>query len=92
MAALEQDATLYKPVYVDCTAAWVDDPGERERVWKKVNELPEPLGFDPEPDFKSPSNPGFGLLGLEPWRIVLVTFPAPSMDAGQRVWRLRPEA
>jgi len=26
-------------------------------------------------------------LQLTPWRIALVTFPAPSHDEGQRIWR-----
>jgi general stress protein 26 len=80
-------ADLAKPVYADCTAEWVDDLAEKQRIWQLFKEAPEPLGYDPAPLFGSPESEGFGLLKLTPWRIDLVTFPAPSMDEGTRVWR-----
>lgn len=78
---------VQKPLYVDCRAEWVGDARERERVWKLASSEPPPLGFDPAPDFGAPDDPRFGVLKLSPWRIVLVTFPAASHDAGQRIWR-----
>ncbi|MEJ2133544.1 MAG: hypothetical protein P8Y95_18415 [Gammaproteobacteria bacterium] len=78
---------IQRPVYVDCKATWVDDLAIKERVWNLVKSEPPPLGLDPAPDFESPQNPRFGLLKLAPWRIVLVTFPAESYDAGHVVWR-----
>jgi len=80
-------ADIMKPVYVDCTAEWVNDLAEKQRIWELFLNTPSPLGFDPAPDFISPSHENFGVLKLTPWRIALVNFPAPSHEAGQRIWR-----
>ena len=78
---------IQKPVYVDCTAAWVDDPAEKHRVWNLFKDTPEPVGYDPAIDFIRPDHETFGVLEFTPWRIALVTFPAPSQYEGQRIWR-----
>ena len=80
-------ADVMNPVYVDCTAEWVDDDAEKERIWNLFLTTPEPLGYDPALSFGSLNGGDFGLLKLTPWRIDLVTFPAPSMDEGTKVWR-----
>ena len=80
---------VMKPVYVDCTAEWMDDPNEKRRIWELFLNAPPPLGFDPTPDFISPTHENFGVLKLTPWRIALVNFPAPSHEAGQRIWHRR---
>jgi general stress protein 26 len=77
---------VQKPLYVNCTASWSGDSKERRRVWQAVLDTPEPVGFDPTSDFRSPDNEEFGLLKLTPWKIVLVTFPAESYEAGHQVW------
>jgi general stress protein 26 len=78
---------VQRPLYVDCRATWVEESDERKRIWNLAASEPPPLGFDPAPDFESQANPNFGVLKLSPWRIVLVTFPAASYDAGHQVWR-----
>src|ERR1044071_5473786 len=35
-----------KPVYVECTAEWVDKVEEKLRVWELHKTIPPPLGFD----------------------------------------------
>lgn len=40
-----------KPVYVDCTAAWVRESGETQRIWELHKTMPPPLGFDPTPHY-----------------------------------------
>jgi general stress protein 26 len=82
-------ADVMKPVYVDCMAEWVNELAEKQRVWELFKNAPPPLGFDPAQDFISPSHENFGVLKLTPWRIALVNFPAPSHEAGQRIWRQR---
>src|SRR5437016_6002657 len=77
---------VMKPVYVDCTVAWTDELDQKRRVWDLFKNAPLPLGFDPAQDFISPDHENFGLLKLTPWRIAIVTFPAPSHDVGQRIW------
>jgi uncharacterized pyridoxamine 5'-phosphate oxidase family protein len=83
---------LMQPVYVDVQTAWEADLAEKRRVWDFFKSTPEPLGFDPAQDFIAYDHPNFGLLKLMPWRIALVSFPAPSHEEGQRIWRARPAA
>ena len=80
---------IMKPVYVDCTVEWIADLDQKRRIWDLFKNTPPPLGFDPAHDFVSPDHPNFGLLKLTPWRIALVSFPAESHEAWQRIWRKR---
>ena len=75
------------PVYVDCKAEWRDDLAEKQRIWDLFKNAPQPLGYDPAQDFIRFDHENFGLLKLTPWRIDLVSFPAPSMGEGTRVWQ-----
>jgi hypothetical protein len=79
----------FNPVYADCRAEWVDNLREKQRIWDLFLYGPPPVGYDPEPTFGSFDHPDFGVLKLTPWRIALVSFPAPSHDLGQRIWRRR---
>jgi general stress protein 26 len=79
-------ANVMKPVYADCTVEWIDDFAEKRRIWELFKATPEPLGYDPAHDFISPDHENYGLLKLTPWRIDLVSFPAPSFEEGTRVW------
>ncbi len=79
-------ADISSPVYVDCTAEWVDDLEQKKRIWELFKKAPPPLGYDPAPIFVSPDHENFGLLKLTPWRIDLVKFPAPSYEEGTKVW------
>jgi hypothetical protein len=83
---------IMKPVYVDCTAEWIEDLEQKVRIWNLFKDAPPPLGYDPASTFGSPDHEDFGLLKLTPWRIALVTFPAPSQEEGQRIWRRREES
>jgi general stress protein 26 len=78
---------VMNPVYVDCTAEWIEDLAEKQRVWNLFLYAPPPLGYDPADTFGSFDHPDFGVLKLTPWRIALVSFPAPSHEEGQRIWR-----
>ena len=77
---------VMQPVYVDCKTEWMTDLAEKRRVWDLFKNAPEPVGYDPAQDFISPEHENFGLLKLTPWRIDLVSFPAPSFKEGTRVW------
>ena len=85
--SLAYAAEVFRPVYADCVAEWVDDLMEKERIWSLFKNAPEPLGYDPALTFVSYDHPNFGLLKLTPWRIDLVSFPAPSFEEGTRIWR-----
>ena len=76
---------VYKPVYADCTAEWVDDLFQKQRIWDMFTAAPPPLGYNLEPFFASVDSPGFGLLKLTPWRIELFDITKPENP--RRVWR-----
>jgi hypothetical protein len=80
---------IMQPVYVDVTAAWETDLEEKRRIWALFKDTPEPVGYDPALDFITYDHENFGLLKLTPWRIALVSFPAPSHHEGQQIWRGR---
>ena len=80
---------IHTPVYADCVAEWADDLDEKRRIWELFKSTPPPLGYDPAVEFGTPEHDDFGLLKLSPWRIDLVSFPAPSFDEGTKVWRRR---
>jgi general stress protein 26 len=77
---------INKPVYVDCKAEWMDDLAVKKRIWDLFKQTPPPLGYDPGTTYKG-VDVDFGVLKLTPWRIDLVSFPAPSFEEGTQVWR-----
>lgn len=74
-----------KPVYVECTAAWITSTSEKLRIWELYKTIPPPLGFDPEPHYGTIGNPYFGLLQFTPWRIELA-----GLGEESRIWRSAP--
>lgn len=74
-------ADVLKPVYVDCTAEWITDRVEHQRIWELFKTTPPPMGYDPTPIFNTIDR--FGLLKLTPWRIEIAQFPGEG-----RVWRV----
>lgn len=72
----------FKPVYIDCKVAWVDDMAEKQRIWDLFQTLPEPYGYDPTPFFGSVEAEAFGLLKLNPWRIELY-----ELGVQSRIWQ-----
>jgi general stress protein 26 len=71
-----------KPTYIDCLSEWVDDAGEKQRIWDLLRNAPEPLGYDPAPFFNAVDNPFYGVLKLTPWRIELA-----DLFGETRVWQ-----
>lgn len=59
------------PMYAECTAAWINEAAEKQRLWDLFANTPEPLGYNPTPFFQSVDSPHFGVLKLIPWRIEL---------------------
>ena len=78
---------IMRPVYADCRAEWVDDLRQKRRIWGMFAVAPPPLGYDPTSTFGSPDLDTTGLLKLTPWRIAIITFPAPSHEEGELIWR-----
>lgn len=80
-------ADISKPVYIDCIAAWENDPLRKVNAWNLFAGTPEPLGYDPTFVFGAPDDPRFGLLRLTPWRIQLDDIP----PGDHRIWKNRVE-
>ena len=72
------------PVYVEATASWEDDPAIKQHVWDLFLNTPEPLGYDPALTFIAPDHENFGVLRIDPWKIILATLAG---DPWQKIWR-----
>jgi general stress protein 26 len=75
----------HQQIHADCKAEWVDDLGERKRIWELYKSTPPPLGYDPAIIWPSAEDASFGLLKLTPWRVEL--FGLAQMATGPQVWR-----
>lgn len=75
-------AEVFKPVYVETSAVWVDELAEKQRMWEFFKQTPPPLGYDPAIVWPGYDHESFGVLKLTPWRIEVADFPQ-----GTRVWR-----
>jgi general stress protein 26 len=59
-------------VIAQCTATWCDDDATRRRIWDLLATTPPPVGYDPGLFFRGgASDPGYGVLRLDPIRIDL---------------------
>ncbi|GAA5156957.1 pyridoxamine 5'-phosphate oxidase family protein [Pseudonocardia eucalypti] len=58
-------------VFVDATAAWVEDAEEKARVWRLYRTgSPPGVGYDPIAYWRGgPADPEYGLLRIDPWRV-----------------------
>ncbi len=67
----------------ECRAVWIFDDAGRQRVWDKLANGPEPVGYEPSivPAWTSPTADAFAGLRLEPWR--LRVFPGSVLLGGQ---------
>jgi general stress protein 26 len=74
-------------VHVDCNTRWIDKQDERTRIWNRFKETPFPHGYDPGQFFKSPEDPEYGVLRLEPWRLELWSLDDLVAGKPPRVWR-----
>lgn len=75
-------AEVFKPVYVECAAAWDDSLAAKQRVHDLFKTAPAPMGYDTTQIFGAVDNPRFGILKLTPYQIEVSTFPGPHV-----VWR-----
>lgn len=77
----------HEQVIVDCTAAWEDEPAEKQRLWDLFKATPEPLGYDLAAFFQSVDNPGYGLMKLNPWRVELWSLAGLASGEPPLVWK-----
>ena len=71
-----------RPVYVECTAAWVTERSEQLRIWELYKTIP--LGFDLTPHYGTIEHKHFGILQFTPWRVELAKLWKESL-----IWRPR---
>lgn len=67
----------------ECDVTWHHDDETCIRVWDLFENGPEPVGYDPAiiPVWTEPTQPGFAVLRLEPWR--LRVFPGSLLLSGE---------
>ena len=71
--------------FADTVAAWVDDPEVKQRVWNLYRRgSPPRVGYDPGKYWRSPADPNFAVLRLDPWRVQVVR----GADLRSRIWRV----
>lgn len=75
-------------VLVECKATWADDQGTKNTVWDLVKNAPPPVGYDPALFWPNgPTDPNFGALLLDPWRIEMWSMAELMQGKPARVWR-----
>jgi general stress protein 26 len=75
-------------VYADCRAEWIDEAGEKERIWNLYKDTPAPVGYDLALFWKDgPADPEYGLLKLTPWRIEISSLGDMMQGRPPQVWR-----
>jgi hypothetical protein len=66
----------------ECRAELLTDDATRIDIWQRFKNAPPPIGYDPAiiPRWPSPTDVGFAVIRLEPWR--LRVFPATAFFSG----------
>jgi general stress protein 26 len=77
----------HQQIYAECKAEWVDDMGEKKRLWDLFKSTPEPLGYDLKNFWKSVDDPTYGLLKLTPWRLEVSALSDMMTGQEPKVWR-----
>jgi general stress protein 26 len=83
--SLAYAADPFKPVYVECTAEFMDDLETKSWLWNLALNTPEPIGYNPALDFISYDNPTYGVLKLTALRIEVY-----SLGIGTKIWQAKP--
>lgn len=77
----------HEQVMADCRAEWQDDDDSKAWLWNELKSRPEPVGYDPTIFWDAPSDPNFGALRLDPWRIEVWSLADMSQGRPPRVFR-----
>ncbi|MFI5316368.1 MAG: pyridoxamine 5'-phosphate oxidase family protein [Myxococcota bacterium] len=58
---------------VQARAEWCDDAATKARIWNLLKDTPPPVGYDPQLFWRGGvTDPGFGVLKIEPFQIQLL--------------------
>jgi len=72
MLAVSYWDPAHDTVIAQCRAEWCDDEVTRRRIWELLASTPPPVGYDPGLFFRGGvTDPGYGVLRLEPTRVEL---------------------
>lgn len=76
-------------VTADCRAEWILGDEERSRLWRRFEEAPDPVGYDPSiiPAWTGPTADAFAGLRLTPWRVRVLTGAMLAAGEPARSWR-----
>ncbi|MGE3073123.1 MAG: pyridoxamine 5'-phosphate oxidase family protein [Dehalococcoidia bacterium] len=78
----------HEQVYAECKATWADSQETKNEVWDLVKNAPPPVGYDPGLFWQQgPTDPNFGALRLDPWRIEVYGLRDMMQGKPSRVWR-----
>ena len=76
----------HEQVMAECKTQWVEDMGEKQRLWDLFKSTPEPYGYDLGAFWKDVNDPTYGLLKLTPWRIECWTVGEMATGVPAQVW------
>lgn len=77
----------HEQIMADCNTEWVEDLGEKQRLWDLFGSTPEPYGYNLGMFWKDVNDPTYGLLKLSPWRVEAWTVGEMSSGQPAKVWR-----
>ena len=81
--------TYWDPTQDTCTVGWIADD-EREALWNRFADGPEPVGYDPAiipPWADGPNSPAFSGWKLDPYRLRVMPGSAMLDGQGLLLWR-----
>lgn len=78
-------------VAFDTTAAWVDDPETKRRVWRLYEQgSPRGVGYPPGRFWPAAEHESFGVLRLEPYRVQVLLGRDLAAGRPSRIWTPAP--
>ena len=87
-ASLSYWDPAHEQVYAECNCGWEESRAEKERIWELFAKAPPPMGYDLGLFWPNgPTDPGYGLLELRPWRIELSSLADLIEERPARVWQ-----
>jgi general stress protein 26 len=90
MVAVSYWDPAHDTVIAQCRATWCDDDATKRRIWDLLASTPPPVGYDPGLFFRGgASDPGYGVLRLEPTRIELWAGQDMMNGRPPTVWRAK---
>ncbi|MEM7078874.1 MAG: pyridoxamine 5'-phosphate oxidase family protein [Pseudomonadota bacterium] len=73
----------------ECHAQWLTGAEEKQTVWDKLANAPEPVGYNPSmiDGWDDAQSPTFAALKLTPWRVRVMPAAAMLTGEGTQIWQ-----